>query len=341
MKERDYSLDFLRVISMILVIVIHLSNYYCRAFGNISELSYLGATIFNGLARISVPIFFMISGALLIKGEHDDKKYKKRILTFIIVLAFWNVFYYFWNVFYMKDVIFNIKDLIESLFIPTKRHLWFMYAIIGIYIVLPFIQNMLKNMDDKLKKLYMTLWLSLCGGVYLLTLILKTNILYPIPLIQNAYYLGYFIAGYIIYEYLQKQNKKNNKLYLLLYIISTVIIIGLTYLLSLNLSKYYEGLFAYRSIFMMTSSISMFILIINNKDKILTDKKIKILNLISPYSFGIYLTHVIFLNLLTENFKILNISSFIGIPIFSIILFGLSYLLVYIIKKIPYLKKVV
>ena len=62
---------------MILVIVIHMSNFYCRAYGDISNVSYLGATIFNGLARISVPIFFMISGALLIKGEHDDKKYKK------------------------------------------------------------------------------------------------------------------------------------------------------------------------------------------------------------------------------------------------------------------------
>lgn len=343
MKERDYSLDFLRVISMILVIFIHMSNFYCRAFGDISDISYMGATIFNGLARISVPIFFMISGALLIKGEHDDKKYKKRILTYVLILLFWNLAYYFWNVFYIKDTVFNIKDLVESLFIPTKRHLWFMYAIIGIYIVLPFIQSMFKNMDDKLKKLYMYLWLGLCGGVYMITLLLgrSSTIDYPIPLIQNAYYLGYFIAGYIIYEHINKLANKKTLKYWVIYIVSSVVIIGSTYILSMEFNKYYESMFAYRSIFMMLASISMFIIVVVNKDKILNKGVIKVLNFVSPYSFGIYLTHVLFLNLLTENFNILKINSFIGIPVFSLLLTIVSLIFVYILKKLPLLKKVV
>lgn len=43
-----------------------------------------------------------------------------------------------------------------------------------------------------------------------------------------------------------------------------------------------------------------------NKDKILNKGVIKVLNFAPPYSFGIYLTHVLFLNLLTENFNILK-----------------------------------
>ena len=65
--KRDYSLDFLRVVACILVIVIHVANVYCRAFTSIEQVNYVGAVIFNAIARISVPVFFMISGALLIK----------------------------------------------------------------------------------------------------------------------------------------------------------------------------------------------------------------------------------------------------------------------------------
>ena len=80
MRRRDYRLDQLRVISMIMVIVIHIANYYCRAFNDIDKISYLGALIFNTISRISVPFFFMISGAALLNREYDKRKNKDRII---------------------------------------------------------------------------------------------------------------------------------------------------------------------------------------------------------------------------------------------------------------------
>ena len=74
MKERNYRLDLLRVIAMIMVIIIHIANYYCRAFDDIDKISYMGALIFNTISRISVPIFFMISGATLLSKEYDKNK---------------------------------------------------------------------------------------------------------------------------------------------------------------------------------------------------------------------------------------------------------------------------
>ena len=47
-------------------------------------------------------------------------------------------------------------------FEPTKRHLWFMYAIIGIYIVLPFVQKMCKNLSKVEENLFMVLWAFFC-----------------------------------------------------------------------------------------------------------------------------------------------------------------------------------
>ena len=50
------------MISCIFVIVIHVTNYFCRAYGEITQSEYLFALLLDTLARVSVPCFFMISG---------------------------------------------------------------------------------------------------------------------------------------------------------------------------------------------------------------------------------------------------------------------------------------
>ena len=41
MKEKNYNLELIRTISFILVVVIHVTNYYCRAFGKILSLIHI------------------------------------------------------------------------------------------------------------------------------------------------------------------------------------------------------------------------------------------------------------------------------------------------------------
>ena len=75
MRKRDNRLDLLRVISMIMVVIIHIANYYCRAFNDIDKISYLGTLIFNTISRISVPFFLMISGATLLNKEYEKQNF--------------------------------------------------------------------------------------------------------------------------------------------------------------------------------------------------------------------------------------------------------------------------
>jgi len=97
MRKRDNRLDLLRVISMIMVVIIHIANYYCRAFNDIDKISYLGALIFNTISRISVPFFFMISGATLLNKEYDKQKNNDRIIRKFITLFVITVVYFIWD----------------------------------------------------------------------------------------------------------------------------------------------------------------------------------------------------------------------------------------------------
>ena len=102
MKEKNYNLELIRMISFVLVIAIHVTNYFCRAYGKIPQGEYLFSLALDTAARVSVPCFFMISGALLLGREEPVSKHISRLIRFVIVLVVWSAIYYVWNIGYMK-----------------------------------------------------------------------------------------------------------------------------------------------------------------------------------------------------------------------------------------------
>lgn len=320
--KRNYRLDFLRVISMIMVVIIHIANYYCRAFDDIDKISYVGALIFNTVSRISVPFFFMISGATLLSKEYDKDKNKERIIKKTITLIAMTIVYFIWDKYYMYKNI-NIISLLSK---PERKLLWFMYAIIGIYIALPFIKCMIDKMGKEEYKLFVILWIIFNG-------ILKNfNIgnTYLIPIISGTYYLGYFIIGYIIVKYYNFVNqKKNNQLLLITIILSFIIVIITTYFISINTNSHFTKLLTYSNILIMFASLSSFIyLYFNTKEK-----ENMIISKLSNLSFGIYLFHGITLDYIMKLIPYKNICSFIGIPIILIIVISITSIFVNILKK--------
>ena len=125
MKRKNYNLELIRLISFVLVIVIHVTNYFCRAYGKISGGEYLFSLALDTAARVSVPCFFMITGALLVGRDEPLAKHGRRLLRFLVVLIVWSAVYYFWNTFYMGTPC----DLAAILDKPTEEHLWLNFLI--------------------------------------------------------------------------------------------------------------------------------------------------------------------------------------------------------------------
>ena len=120
MKEKNYNLELVRMVSFILVIVIHVTNYFCRAYGRIPQGEYLFSLVLDTAARLSVPCFFMISGALLLGREEPLEKHAKRLLRFLTALVVWSLLYYIWNIFYDgRD--YNLRQI---WYVPTTDVPW-------------------------------------------------------------------------------------------------------------------------------------------------------------------------------------------------------------------------
>ena len=326
-SKREYSFDILRVISMCMVIIIHVSNVYSRSYGIISNKSFLFSLIFNTISRISVPIFLMISGALLLERDFNKKKYLNRIKKFIILTIIWDIIYLVWEYYYLGITYNNFYKLLLE---PFRAHLWYLYTILIIYIIQPLLKIILEKSNKKIKIVLLILWL------------LFSTISIKISFIANYFtifcYIGYFIIGNYLYKYIKKNELKKYTLPLsILIVISYGISILLNYMFSRRYNMFYNLFFAYRTPFIIIATFSFFTIIVSNNNKKISNFIISL----SDLSFGVYLIHGIFLDITVKSFIYGSINSLIGIPLFFIIILISSLVSVFILKKIKFIKKIV
>ncbi len=334
MKRVGY-LDFLRVISIIGVIIIHVTaSIWSKVPINGDE--WIITCFYNTIIRWAVPILIMISGALFLSKELDiNKLFKKNIKRLIIAFIFWSSIYAIFD--YLKG--YNLKTVIYS-FITGHYHMWYLFMIIGLYLLVPVLKQIITSKKITKYLLLITLifgivipeWIDIISMYYIgLTSILK-EIINNISFLTSLGYVFYFILGYYLYTY--NLSKKKTILIHILGLITVIITILLTIILSI---KYHKpiGLFsANLTINMAIISTSIFLLAKSHfKYNIFIEK-------LSKYTFGIYLIHPLVLEIFAlYGITPLIIHPIISVPIITISVFILSYLLTYIISHIKGINK--
>ena len=194
-KKREYAFDILRVVAMIMVITIHVSNVYSRSFGVISNNAFLVSLVFNTISRISVPIFLMISGALLLDREFNKEKYIKRLIKFIILIIVWDIVYLIWEYFYL-GITYN--KLYKLLFEPYRAHLWFLYTILLLYAIQPLLRMIMHKINSQMKIALLVLWLLFST---------LSIINYYISVYFTVFsYIGFFVLGKQLYDFIKEND---------------------------------------------------------------------------------------------------------------------------------------
>lgn len=316
MKKRNLNIEFIRVLSCIFVILIHVSNHYRRHMGDISFSSYSFAMIVNVITRVAVPFFFMITGALLLRREPDSSF--KRVISAMKTLAFWTVIYGLWECFFKG----NDVNIIKVFYQPVTKHFWYMYVLIGIYIALPYIQILFKHLDEKLEKRFIFIWLIVLFVSYVSSFF-KLSFSYEIPFIgSTTYYFGFFILGSYIYQHQNDiESKKSLWLGLLCFIILTIWAFH---------TKSIEKVLHYKNFFIVIGSACFFHYLLGIKK---IPMKENILTVISQHSLGIYYIHIIFLDIF-KSINFLPLHSIIGIPLLTIVILMMSMGSMMVISKL-------
>lgn len=346
-KDRIFYFDFLKTLACISVIFIHVSSIYWHSTP-INSLDWACLNFYDSFSRWGVPVFLMISGALLLGNTNNlslDKLYKKSILRFCIATIFWSAGYAALNFRLSRDIETSISTLISG-----EYHLWFMFSIISLYIFAPILNEVLKN--EKTVR-YLLIVLFLFSFVFRSLDILLA---FDIPHIQffilqfkkaldqfgfltNSEYLFYFVLGHFLHN--TQLKSKTEKILLISGTLALVITFLGTECLSLHLNRGKESFYQYYTLNVLFSSIAVFIAA---KKFVVQEKIPKFLQLfstfISKHSFGVYLSHVAVIKIFCALGLTTQITHpILSVPIISILVFLCSLTISYIISKIPLLKK--
>lgn len=339
MKKRIIYFDILKAIAILLVIVIHVISEYWDSL-DVNKPTFIVLSFIDSLCRFSVPIYFMVSGAIFLNEEKKVtikdvlKKYIPRIL---LLFFFWNLVYSFLNII-VNDGTLNFK-LIKNIILGTLFgdgifHLYFLPIIIGFYLCLPVLKNITNtNNRNVLKYLIIVLFLFF-GFERILDYLFNISIYYTIVF---GGYLIYFILGYYLSTF--TINKKNTKTIYTLGIVGFLITFICTVLFS-KINGITDVFFKYDTFNVIMYSSAVFLFIKNNFNNI----NEKILNVLSKTNFGIYLIHGLVLGYIEYSglfIKLSNISIVLSVFISSIIIYFASLVLIFILLKIPYIKKLV
>lgn len=359
-------LDVVRFVAMFTVVCCHSAdpfNFYFGPPANLEEIKFWGAA-YGSLLRPCVPLFVMLTGALLlpVRGE-ASVFYKKRISRVLWPFLIWSVLY---NLFpwitgllgFQPEVILNFfpysgeEAARQSLAVALENiaqiplnfslldvHMWYIYLLIGIYLYLPIFSAWVEKATDKAKLFFLLLW-----GI---TTLLPYYQQFVSPYIWgtcswNAYGMLYAFAGFngylLLGHYLRNLEWPVKRILLYgipLFIIGyAVTFFGFRYMTSLPEynDQMLELFFTYCSLNVVMMTAPVFVLL--KKVNIRSLSLRKALANLTLCGFGIYMVHFFFTGPSVELARALHIPIALQIPIAAVIAFGISWGIIAAIYKL-------
>jgi surface polysaccharide O-acyltransferase-like enzyme len=332
-----FYIDLLRFIAAFAVISIHVLGPFRYLYGDIPDSDWLAAAGINSISRWAVPVFMMISGALLLSNERDfncDYYLKKRLAKVVVPFIGWSLIYALAGGFIAGSwsSAASFKIIENSTSHPVWYHLWFFYDFIPLYFVIPFLIPLLKKVTPELSKLLIITWMLLLFMKWL-----KVDSF----LLQNLIlYTGYLILGWYLFN---RDNSRQLKYWLIAGVSMLLLNFFGSWQLAIEGDKYSSFFMGYKTLNTAVIAAMIFVLAQCYGDRV-KGKVRTLVSLISKYSLGIYLLHPLLLipiRDLDNGFYAWFYSNWLAIPLLSVVILVISLLCTILLAKIPFIKYLV
>lgn len=358
-------LDVVRFIAMFTVVCCHCTdpfNFYPGTAPDIERIKLWGA-IYGALLRPCVPLFVMITGALLlpVRGE-ASVFYKKRILRVLWPFLIWSVVY---NLFPWITGLLGLNPAVLLDFFPYSGeevarqslavsldyiaqiplnfsivdvHMWYIYLLIGLYLYMPVFSAWVEKASEKAK-----LWFLAAFAVTTLLPYYNEFVAQYLwgTCSWNAFGMLYYFAGFngylLLGHYLRNLDWSMKKtlavgipMFVLGYIVTFV---GFRYITALPeyTDEMLELFFTYCSLNVVMMTIPVFMLA--KKVNIRSERIRKALANLTVCGFGIYMIHYFFTGPSVVLMRAIGVPVPLQIPFASVVAFGVSWLIVWAVYR--------
>lgn len=363
MKNREVYIDQLRVIAIISIVCCHVSaSIIILNTDVISHFkTFYWTLLFNSGRFIGVPVFVMLSGALLIGKNYSLSTFvRKRFNRVFVPFIFWVIIFVLFSVFVQHVEL--TSDLVVKVFFGLNGTvgsvLWFVWMLFIVYIAIFIINRLLEYARFRSwerKCIIMLVILSLiCYAVYNLISIQYEMIPYYclfIPYAVFGYYLTHTEFTDMKIADFNITPKRITFAAFILLVACYLYFVWTVCLKSIALNKFSSGSYFDVIVIIFNFSIILLFRYLPKSDGfagkkvsafLSSDYASKAILSMSLCSYGIYLVHILILRFLEEIY--LNSIQYynhpkLGIPVVVVVVFLSSWAVIWIMSKIPYLNK--
>ena len=324
--KRQLYLDVIRIMACVMIVAMH---------APIPDTG-LGSMVLSSDSLLTAPgigLFIMVSGALLLPVRLTTRDFLRRRLGKVVwPTVVWTLIY--WLAAPYTDVVSRGDGLRSFLSIPFSAQfngvLWFMYMLIGLYLLAPILSAWLQKASRREVEFYLGLWaVTMCYPMvreYVMVNESKTGVLY-----YFGGYAGYFLLGYYLRRYADRLSWLWGVLLLMLPWTLAV------YCKMANNQVDFYDLFWYLSILTAMGSVAWFTILRRAVPEYNAASGMhRMVVLISNCCFGVYLSHILVMRRLLWHWEELRqLGGVIQIAATTLLTLTGSLLLTWLVSWLP------
>lgn len=308
--DRIVFLDYLRVIACFMVVMVHACEfYYCTEAGAIlaNDTDRLWVSLIDGAFRQSVPLFVMASSFLLVPLTTDATTFFKRRFSRVFVpFLVWSLLYAVVPVL-TGSMSGDIWERVTAILYTANMdsgHLWFIYMLIGIYLVMPVISPWINQVSKRGEEVFLAIWFlsTFTGYLRPLTTYVWGEVFWNNfhALYYFSGYIGYVVLAHYIRKYVDWSLKKTLAVAVPLILVGYAFTAGLFYTHSLESTDYayveQSWYFCTFNVAMMTAGTFLLLRHVSYSARWLYTH----VTTVSKLSYGIYLIHIFILGFMQQ-----------------------------------------